>query len=137
MDTNAPLKPVRDVPPYLGVSASLSGRGWRERIAANGVSPETLREITHRLGLMNVAEADFVEPLARFAAGSDNRAIAVHPTGRYFWRTGQRSAAEAEEAALNACNEDRERNRRDGPCLLYASGNQVVLPERRRNAAPR
>jgi single-stranded-DNA-specific exonuclease len=69
MDTNAPLKPVRDVPPYLGVSASLSGRGWRERIAANGVSPETLREITHRLGLMNVAEADFVEPLARFAAG--------------------------------------------------------------------
>ena len=69
MDTNALLKPAIDVPPYLGVSASLSGRGWRERIIAKGVSPETLREITHRLGLMNVAEADFVEPLARFAAG--------------------------------------------------------------------
>lgn len=69
MDTNAPLKPATDVPPYLGVSASLSGRMWRERIAARGISPETLREITHRLGLMNVAEADFVEPLARFAAG--------------------------------------------------------------------
>jgi single-stranded-DNA-specific exonuclease len=69
MDTNAPLKPAHDVPPYLGVSASLSGRAWRERIAARGVTTETLREITHRLGLMNVAEADFVEPLARFAAG--------------------------------------------------------------------
>jgi len=69
MDTNAPLKPAHDVPPYLGVSASLSGRAWRERIAARGVATETLREITHRLGLMNVAETDFVEPLARFAAG--------------------------------------------------------------------
>jgi len=69
MDTNDPLKPAIDMPPYLGVSASLSGRMWRERIAARGISPETLREITHRLGLMNVAEADFVEPLARFAAG--------------------------------------------------------------------
>lgn len=69
MDAIAPLKPVHEAPPYLGVSASLSGRMWRERIAARGVSNETLREITHRLGLMNVAEADFVEPLARFAAG--------------------------------------------------------------------
>ncbi|ESQ84291.1 recombinase RecJ [Asticcacaulis sp. AC466] len=66
MDT---LSPVRDVPPYLGVGASLSGRVWRERIAARGVSADTLRDITHRLGLMNVAEADFVDPLARFIAG--------------------------------------------------------------------
>ncbi|MGN6210686.1 single-stranded-DNA-specific exonuclease RecJ [Asticcacaulis sp.] len=69
MDAHSPLKPAQKVPPYLGVSASLSGRAWRERIAAKGVTTETLREITHRLGLMNVAEADFVEPLARFAAG--------------------------------------------------------------------
>ncbi|WP_303830227.1 single-stranded-DNA-specific exonuclease RecJ [Asticcacaulis taihuensis] len=69
MDAHSPLKPAQSVPPYLGVSASLSGRAWRERIAAKGVAPETLRELTHRLGLMNVAEADFVEPLARFAAG--------------------------------------------------------------------
>ncbi|MDV6329399.1 single-stranded-DNA-specific exonuclease RecJ [Asticcacaulis sp. 201] len=66
MDT---LSPVRDVPPYLGVGASLSGRVWRERIAARGVSADTLRDITHRLGLMNVADADFVDPLARFIAG--------------------------------------------------------------------
>jgi single-stranded-DNA-specific exonuclease len=69
MDAHFPLKPAHNVPPYLGVTTSLSGRAWRERIAAKGVSPETLRELTHRLGLMNVAETDFVEPLARFAAG--------------------------------------------------------------------
>lgn len=69
MDAHSSLKPAHNVPPYLGVTTSLSGRAWRERIAAKGVSPENLRELTHRLGLMNVAEADFVEPLARFAAG--------------------------------------------------------------------
>lgn len=69
MDAHSPLKPAQNVTPYLGVSTSLSGRAWRERIAAKGVSTETLRALTHRLGLMNVAEADFVEPLARFAAG--------------------------------------------------------------------
>jgi single-stranded-DNA-specific exonuclease len=68
MDTVAALTP-QNVPPYLGVNASLSGRMWRERTAANGVSAEVLREITHRLALMNIAESDFVEPLARFAAG--------------------------------------------------------------------
>lgn len=69
MNTAAPLKPIVEVPPYLGVTTSLSGRMWRERMAANGVSAASLREITHRLALMNVAESDFVEPLARFAAG--------------------------------------------------------------------
>lgn len=69
MDAHSLLKPAHNVPPYLGVTTSLSGRAWRERIAAKGVSPEILRELTHRLGLMNVAETDFVEPLARFAAG--------------------------------------------------------------------
>ena len=69
MDAHSSLKPAHNVPPYLGVTTSLSGRAWRERIAAKGVSPEILRELTHRLGLMNVAETDFVEPLARFAAG--------------------------------------------------------------------
>jgi len=55
--------------PFLGVYRSLSGRSWRERLTAAGVRPETLRDITHRLGLMNIAQADFIEPLARFAAG--------------------------------------------------------------------
>lgn len=55
--------------PFLGVHRSLSGRLWRERLHSAGVAPETLREITHRLGLMNVTTPDFVDPLARFLAG--------------------------------------------------------------------
>jgi hypothetical protein len=74
--------------------------------------------------------------LARYAAGAEPKAMAMHPSGRFWWRSGAASRAAAEEAALMACNEDRERNRRDGPCLLYAAGNQVVLPDRRRAPTP-
>ena len=62
-------KPRIDVPPYLGVARSLSGRAWRERIAGLGVSDHALRELTQKLALMEVAEADVVEPLGRFIAG--------------------------------------------------------------------
>ncbi len=72
------------VPPYLGVSTSLTGRAWRERLASLGVSPEALRDLTHRLGLMKVADDSFVEPLARFIAGrgidSDGLANFLNPT---------------------------------------------------------
>ncbi|MDI7774476.1 single-stranded-DNA-specific exonuclease RecJ [Asticcacaulis sp. EMRT-3] len=68
MDT-VPVRPLAEAPSYLGVGRSLTGRAWRERIATLGVTPEALREITHRLGLMNVADSDFVGPLARFVAG--------------------------------------------------------------------
>jgi uncharacterized caspase-like protein len=74
--------------------------------------------------------------LTRYLAGAEPKAIAVHATGRYFWSTGASSRRAAEEAALAACNEDRQRNRRDGQCLLYATGNQVVLPARRQTPSP-
>jgi len=37
---------------------------------------------------------------------------------------------EAEELALNQCNNDPDRNGKDGPCFVYAVGDQVVLPQR-------
>jgi len=61
--------PRTDVAPYLGVAKSLSGRAWRERIASLGVSAHALRELTQKLALMDVAEADVIEPLGRFIAG--------------------------------------------------------------------
>ncbi len=61
--------PRIDVAPYLGVAKSLSGRAWRERIASLGVSAHALRELTQKLALMDVAEADVIEPLGRFIAG--------------------------------------------------------------------
>ena len=80
------LAPVRPsvAEPYLGVASSLSGRAWRERLEGLGVSPEVLRDVTHRLGLMKLVEPDFVEPMARFIAGrgvdGDNLQNFVQPT---------------------------------------------------------
>jgi hypothetical protein len=37
---------------------------------------------------------------------------------------------EAEELALSQCNNDLDRNGKDGPCFVYAAGDQVVLPQR-------
>jgi class 3 adenylate cyclase len=58
------------------------------------------------------------------------KAAALHPWGRLFLVTGAATQRAAEEGALAACNGDPEREGRDGPCLLYAVDNQVVLPKR-------
>ncbi len=77
-------RPATVTEPYLGVTRSLTGRLWRERLAGLGVRAEDLRELTHRLGLMNVAEPEFVGPLARFVAGrgitSAELETFIHPT---------------------------------------------------------
>jgi hypothetical protein len=48
-----------------------------------------------------------------------------------FVTTGAANQREAEQKALADCNADPQRNGRDGPCLLYAAGDQVVLRQRR------
>ena len=65
------MKPVGEAsaPPYLGVYKSLTGRGWRERMAGADVPPDRFRDILNRMGLMDIVEPEFVEPLARFVAG--------------------------------------------------------------------
>jgi single-stranded-DNA-specific exonuclease len=76
--------PRAEVAPYLGVGRSLSGRAWRERIAGLGIGDHALRELTQKLALMEIAEADVVEPLGRFIAGrgvvADNLEHFVRPT---------------------------------------------------------
>ena len=63
---------------------------------------------------------------------SGNKAAALHPWGRIFIVTGTKTQFAAEVKALSDCNEDPTRNGRDGPCYLYAVGNQVVLTRRSR-----
>jgi hypothetical protein len=58
------------------------------------------------------------------------KAVAFHPWGRLFVVTEASSQRNAEEQALSACNSDPERKGESGRCLLYAVGNQVVLPQR-------
>jgi hypothetical protein len=59
------------------------------------------------------------------------KAIAFHPAGgRVFIVTGAADQRAAEEAALQACSADRLPFPVGGSCLLYAAGDQVVLPQR-------
>jgi len=59
------------------------------------------------------------------------KAMALHPQGRIFAATGVANQREAEQKALSDCNTDPLRGGRDGPCFLYAVGDQVVLRQRR------
>jgi hypothetical protein len=65
----------------------------------------------------------------RDAAGP--KAAAFHPWGKLFTVLRAENQRMAEVLALSICNTDSVRQGQDGPCQLYASGNQVVLPQRR------
>jgi hypothetical protein len=69
--------------------------------------------------------------LAGYARAAAAKAIAVHPTGGVFVVTAAESQAKADADALGGCDAIPGRDPRDGPCLLYASGDQVVLNEHR------
>lgn len=58
------------------------------------------------------------------------KAVALHVGGTLAVATGAATQRVAEEQALRDCNGNPQRNRAEGPCLLYAVGNRVVLPLR-------
>jgi uncharacterized caspase-like protein len=70
-----------------------------------------------------------IESYARAPAA---KAMAFHPWGQIYAVTGAKNQNEAETGALAACNGEQTRNAWGGPCYLYASANQVVLPRRLR-----
>jgi len=66
--------------------------------------------------------------IAGYGRAREPKAMAIHPLGRIFVRTGAASAFAAETEALKVCNDDPARDGATGSCLLYAAGNTVVLP---------
>jgi hypothetical protein len=68
--------------------------------------------------------------VAGYRTANGHKAAALHPWGRLFTASRAASQREAEERALAECNADPSRNNQDGPCLLYAAGDQVVLAKR-------
>jgi hypothetical protein len=58
------------------------------------------------------------------------KAAAFYPFGNFFVVTGAPSQHDAELQALALCNDDPQSGGRGGPCYLYASNNDVVLPRR-------
>jgi hypothetical protein len=69
--------------------------------------------------------------LAGYARAAAPTAIALHPIGRAFVVTAAEGQDKADAEALAACDAIPGRGGRDGPCVLYASGDQVVLNEYR------
>lgn len=59
---------------------------------------------------------------AEFLDSPQHRAFAIAPGGAWSWRSGLKSSALAQQAALDACAELSE-----VPCLLYALDDQVVF----------
>lgn len=59
---------------------------------------------------------------AEYLDSPHHRAFAIAPGGAWSWRSGLKSAALAQRAALDACTEFSEL-----PCLLYALDDQVVF----------
>jgi caspase domain-containing protein len=68
--------------------------------------------------------------VAGYGTTAGPKAMAIHPWGRVFTSTGAADQRTAETRALAECNADPGRKGSDGPCLLYAVGNHVVLPQR-------
>jgi hypothetical protein len=68
-----------------------------------------------------------------YAAVTGPKAAALHTRGIFTVVTNARTQRGAEFQALKGCNDD-QTGRRAGiqvaPCLLYAVGNNVVLPQR-------
>jgi hypothetical protein len=64
------------------------------------------------------------------------KAAAYHPWGRVFTVLNAENQRAAETLALSICNTDPTRQGQDGPCQVYAVGDQVVLPQRRTEPVP-
>jgi hypothetical protein len=69
--------------------------------------------------------------IAKYRGAAGPKAAAFHPWGRVFTIVNAPNQHMAELLALANCNADPTRQGRDGPCQLYALGDQVVLPRRR------
>jgi len=68
--------------------------------------------------------------LQQYSSATGHKAVAIHPRGIIVVVLSAETDRRAEIAALKACNDDDSRRESDGPCFLYAAGDQVVLPKR-------
>jgi uncharacterized caspase-like protein len=97
------------------------------------------RDMPHNsyAGIFDPARIPAVLPVVRtradvqgYAAAAGPKAAALHPLGQIYLVTGATNLHQAEVDALAACNADKAQHNAQGPCVLYASGNQVVFPKR-------
>ncbi len=113
--------------PCVLVGVDLDVRNADPRTA----TPSTMERVTYagpfRLDRVPIG-MERTEAVRNYAQLPGERAIAIRPK-RALVRvvSGKATRAEAEREALAACNPPED----ESPCFLYASGDQVVLPQRR------
>jgi hypothetical protein len=112
-----------------------------EEIAAEGELTSKDMPRLHYAGEFDLSKIPAIRLVTRnrpdvqnYFAAAQPKAMAIHPWGKLFISQGDASLKEAEEAALAKCNNDPERNGKDGGCFLYASNNDVVLSKRSMSA---
>ncbi len=112
-----------------GVREPLAGEGWRPRDMGR-VSGAAGEFDVERIPTLTEARRRVPE-VAGYRQAREPKAMAIHPWGRAFIASGAATQEEADARALAICDADPGRAGRDGPCVLYASGNRVVLGEGR------
>jgi len=74
--------------------------------------------------------------VASYRNATTPKAAVMHPWGNVFVVTNVADQHTAEVRAFEACESDPRRNGKDGPCYLYAVGDQVVLTKRQSKPTP-
>ena len=109
-------------------------------IPKDGIWPRRDMPRTRYAGLFDPAQLPGASGLVReradiitYRRAAGPKAAAHHPSGgRFFTVTAAPTQRAAEEEVLKTCNADPTRKGADGTCFLYAVGDQVVLPQRRK-----
>jgi uncharacterized caspase-like protein len=126
---------------YFGEPCALLAVDSEMRVAADGAPVARDMPRVRYAGAFNIDQIPAITPTLRdsanvkgYAAAPGPKAIAFHPWGQLHTVAGAKSQNEAETNALATCNAEPTRHGQGGPCYLYASADQVVLPRRLRVA---
>jgi hypothetical protein len=106
-----------------------AGTTWQQRLMPR-VSDAGGQFDARRIPLLTDVRRHMPD-VAEYAQATTPKAMAVHPTGRAFIVSAAESQEKADADALGACESAVDHGGPSGLCVLYASGDQVVLNEHR------
>jgi hypothetical protein len=75
--------------------------------------------------------------LLNYDQAPEPKVITIHPWGTIYVSRNSKTLKDAETSTLARCNEDPDRNGKDGGCFIYAINRDVVLSKRLMSAAKR
>jgi hypothetical protein len=111
--------------------------GINEQIVSDGsLVPKDMPRL-HYQGKFDIAQIPIISAARRTAPDLRNydqmpepKAIVMHPWGFVYVSRGAASLKDAQATMLTKCQQEPERNGKDGDCFIYAVNNDVVLSKR-------